>query len=260
MSPQTNHSLSVDCVIFGFDGHSLKVLLVEREFVDGRGEKIVDYKLPGNLIFENEDLRTSAYRTLAEYTSTRDIYLRQLHVFSRPDRVSGDELRWLNEYYRVNTTRVVTVAYYSLVKLDSRLIACAADKGARWFDVESVNRLAMDHKTILAQALEMLNRQLMTEPIAFELLSSRFTLRQLQMLYEAWGSRSTTGIFVRKCCRPATSAKPARKRKTYLTSRLRITRSISRSTRKTSGRNSGSILSTGSFSFGTTFCITRFDT
>ena len=125
MSPQTNHSLSVDCVIFGFDGHSLKVLLVEREFVDGRGEKIVDYKLPGNLIFENEDLRTSAYRTLAEYTSTRDIYLRQLHVFSRPDRVSGDELRWLNEYYRVNTTRVVTVAYYSLVKLDSRLIACA---------------------------------------------------------------------------------------------------------------------------------------
>ena len=185
MSPQTNHSLSVDCVIFGFDGHSLKVLLVEREFVDGRGEKIVDYKLPGNLIFENEDLRTSAYRTLAEYTSTRDIYLRQLHVFSRPDRVSGDELRWLNEYYRVNTTRVVTVAYYSLVKLDSRLSACAADKGARWFDVESVNRLAMDHKTILAQALEMLNRQLMTEPIAFELLSSRFTLRQLQMLYEA---------------------------------------------------------------------------
>ena len=106
----------MDCVIFGFDGHSLKVLLVEREFVDGRGEKIVDYKLPGNLIFENEDLRTSAYRTLAEYTSTRDIYLRQLHVFSRPDRVSGDELRWLNEYYRVNTTRVVTVAYYSLVK------------------------------------------------------------------------------------------------------------------------------------------------
>ena len=86
-------------------------------------------------------------------------------MFSRPDRVSGDELRWLNEYYRVNTTRVVTVAYYSLVKLDSRLIACAADKGARWFDVESVNRLAMDHKTILAQALEMLNRQLMTEPV-----------------------------------------------------------------------------------------------
>lgn len=75
------------------------------------------------------------------------------------------------------------VAYYSLVKLDGRLIACAADKGAR-FDVESVNRLAMDHKTILAQALEI-NRQLMTEPIAFELLSSRFTLRQLQMLYEA---------------------------------------------------------------------------
>lgn len=250
MSPQTNHSLSVDCVIFGFDGHSLKVLLVEREFVDGRGEKIVDYKLPGNLIFENEDLRTSAYRTLAEYTSTRDIYLRQLHVFSRPDRVSGDELRWLNEYYRVNTTRVVTVAYYSLVKLDGRLIACAADKGAQWFDVESVNRLAMDHKTILAQALEMLQPTVVDRADRVRTAVEPVYARQLQMLYEAiLGSEiDNPGIFVRKCCRPATSAKPARKRKTYLTSRLRITRSISRSTGKTSGRNSGSTLSTGSFS------------
>ena len=107
MSPQTNHSLSVDCVIFGFDGQSLKVLLVRRNFINGEGVPVTDYKLPGDLIYENEDLRSSAYRTLGKYASTRDIYLRQMHVFSHPDRVSGDELKWLNDYYHVNTTRVV---------------------------------------------------------------------------------------------------------------------------------------------------------
>ena len=185
MAPQTNHSLSVDCVIFGFDGTSLKVLLVKRNFTNEKGETVTDYKLPGNLIFENEDLKSSAYRTLEEYTATRDIYLRQMHVFSHPDRVTGDELRWLNEYYQVNTTRVVTVAYYSLVKLNRKLLVSVEEKGARWFDVESVCRLAMDHKQILARALEMLSKQFMAEPIAFELLPRKFTLRQLQSLYEA---------------------------------------------------------------------------
>lgn len=185
MSPQTNHSLSVDCVIFGFDGNSLKVLLVRRDFVNGVGMPVVDYKLPGDLIYENEDLRSSAYRTLGKYASTRDIYLRQMHVFSHPDRVSGDELKWLNEYYHVNTTRVVTVVYYSLVKLNRRLLVSVEEKGARWFDVESVCRLAMDHKHILARALEVLAKQFLAEPIAFELLPRKFTLRQLQSLYEA---------------------------------------------------------------------------
>ena len=66
MSPQTNHSLSVDCVIFGFDGQSLKVLLVRRNFINGEGVPVTDYKLPGDLIYENEDLRSSAYRTLGK--------------------------------------------------------------------------------------------------------------------------------------------------------------------------------------------------
>ena len=185
MSPQPNSSLSVDCVVFGFDGAALKVLLVERDFVNPAGERIHDFKLPGSLIFQDEELRASAARVLDKYMGRRDIYLRQLHVFSQPDRVVGEELRWLNEHYGVHTGRVVTVGYYALVKLNEALIASAAAEHAQWVGVERVTRLAMDHKQIMARALETLGRQLMVEPIAFELLPRKFTLRQLQVLYEA---------------------------------------------------------------------------
>ena len=185
MSPQPNPSLSVDCVVFGFDGAALKVLLVERDFVNPAGERIHDFKLPGSLIFQDEELRASAARVLDKYMGRRDIYLRQLHVFSQPDRVVGEELRWHNEHYGVHTGRVVTVGYYALVKLNEALIASAAAEHAQWVGVERVTRLAMDHKQIMARALETLGRQLMVEPIAFELLPRKFTLRQLQVLYEA---------------------------------------------------------------------------
>ena len=85
----------------------------------------------------------------------------------------------------MNTGRVVTVGYYALVKLNEALIASAAAEHAQWVGVERVTRLAMDHKQIMARALETLGRQLMVEPIAFELLPRKFTLRQLQVLYEA---------------------------------------------------------------------------
>ena len=167
MSPQPNPSLSVDCVVFGFDGAALKVLLVERDFVNPAGERIHDFKLPGSLIFQDEELRASAARVLDKYMGRRDIYLRQLHVFSQPDRVVGEELRWLNEHYGVHTGRVVTVGYYALVKLNEALIASAAAEHAQWVGVERVTHLAMDHKQIMARALETLGRQLMVEPIAF---------------------------------------------------------------------------------------------
>ena len=154
MSPQPNPSLSVDCVVFGFDGAALKVLLVERDFVNPAGERIHDFKLPGSLIFQDEELRASAARVLDKYMGRRDIYLRQLHVFSQPDRVVGEELRWLNEHYGVHTGRVVTVGYYALVKLNEALIASAAAEHAQWVGVERVTRLAMDHKQIMARALE----------------------------------------------------------------------------------------------------------
>lgn len=186
MTPLTNHSISVDCVVFGFDGTLLKVLLIKR---DKQGmqlpEDICEYKLPGSLIFQNEDLNTSAYRILSKYIGVSDLYLKQMHVFSDPNRVNGVELQWLNEHYSVNTHRVVTVAYYSLVKLTPKLVSFAAMRNAEWLDVQSVKKLAMDHKTILAEALDSMSKQFVSEPIAFEFLPRKFTIRQLQSLYEA---------------------------------------------------------------------------
>ena len=184
MVSRINPSLSVDCVVFGFDGRSLKVLLLERRYRLRSGEEAHDFKLPGSLIYEDEDVRSAAHRVLEQYTGQREIYLRQLHVFSRPDRVEGEELAWLQAHYRVETSRVVTVAYYMLVKLDESLLSYVRTHGARWIELETVHHLAMDHKQILGYALETLGKQMMAEPIAFELLPRRFTLRQLQQLYE----------------------------------------------------------------------------
>lgn len=181
MNLLTNHSISVDCVIFGFDGAALKVLLIRRCTKD---DDLCDYKLPGSLIQENEDLSNAAYRVLRDHTGMSNIFLRQFSVFSDPTRISGDELEWLNAHYGVHTERVVTVTYYSLIKLSDKSQP-TRHNDTEWVDVQSVKRLAMDHKQILIEALTTLNKQFIQEPIAFELLPRKFTIRQLQNLYEA---------------------------------------------------------------------------
>ncbi|HIU55114.1 MAG TPA: NUDIX hydrolase [Candidatus Gallibacteroides avistercoris] len=181
---QINSSISVDCVIFGFDGTSLNVLLIKREQKNGIEEK-EDYKLPGSMIYEDETLSQAAYRVLAQTTGLENIYLKQLHVFSDPERVRGEDLAWLNRFYQINTPRVVTVAYYSLVKLNDRILTYTMRKKAKWVDVQSIRSLGLDHKEIVMCALETLSRELMQLHIAFELLPRKITIRQLQNLYEA---------------------------------------------------------------------------
>ncbi len=185
MQVQTNHSLSVDCVVFGFDGKSLKALLVERRYMPHLPNAEREYKLPGSMILEAETLPDAASRVLAEMTSLNNVYLRQTHIFSNPDRVVGDELRWINEYHGVNAQRVVTVGYYALVKLDAQVIEHTTSNGAHWAVIDEIKHLAMDHKEILADALDMLCDHIATTPIAFELLPRRFTIRQLQTIYSA---------------------------------------------------------------------------
>ena len=184
MSVQTNQSLSVDCAVFGFDGRLLRVLLVERRDCapDTRLDRL---KLPGAMIQENETLPAAANRVLAEATGLREIYLKQLEIFSDPARVTGEELAWINRSHGIRTERVVTVGYYALVKLDRRMIAYTTEKRAQWVEVESIQRLAMDHKQILAAALTHLCREMLQSPVAFELLPRKFTIRELQNLYAA---------------------------------------------------------------------------
>ena len=183
-SVKLNHSLSVDCVIFGFDGQNLKVLLVERS-----GSPIStsrsNLKLPGRMIFENEELDISAYKTLSETTGLSNFFLKQLQIFSDPHRVTQLELEWINNHHNIRTDRVVTVAYYGFVKLDSSIIRTTSSHGAFWSSVDSVKNLAMDHKKILAVALEQLCQQMVSSAVAFELLPKKFTIRELQNLYSA---------------------------------------------------------------------------
>ena len=173
---QTNQSISVDCVVFGFDGLSLRCLLVRRNGLD--------YKLPGSLILENEDIPSAAYRVLEEMTGLRDVFLKELSVFSNPSRVGKEDLEWINAFYGVNTRRVVTVASYALVKLDGNMRSYTEEKGAIWKEVSCIASLAMDHKQILHKALDMLHRDMTYSPIAFELLPRKFTIRELAGLYE----------------------------------------------------------------------------
>lgn len=182
MDIQMNQSLSVDCVVFGFNGKALKVLLVDRRDLEC-SSNLYKLKLPGAMILENETLLEAAYRVLKDASGIKTAFLKQLEIFSDPNRVSKEELEWISKYHGIHTERVVTVGYYALVKLDTHTIAYTTAKGAQWRDVDSIQRLAMDHKKILAVALSYLYKEMLMSPIAFELLPHKFTIRELQNLY-----------------------------------------------------------------------------
>ncbi len=185
MAIETNHSLSVDCVIFGYDSEGLKVLLVEQRTPPQYHNKSDKLKLPGSMILENETLPEAARRVLLERTGLEEVYLKQIDIFSSPERVVGDELRWIADYHNVETTRVVTVGYYALVSITQQRLRHTKRKGAIWQQYEQTSGLVMDHDEILHKAMELLREDFDRSPIAFELLPKRFTIRELQDLYSA---------------------------------------------------------------------------
>ena len=184
-----NPSLSVDCVIFGLDANeqSLKILVYERNIFPGENSSNKNLKFPGNLVAEDENLDESAYRTLKELTGMQNVCLKQFHAFGNPNRIKYDEEReWSERHYGVKIDRVITIAYYALIRIDrqnpdQKLIK---DK-LRWINVDKANNLAFDHSTILAKAREALQQDLkLQNVIGFELLPEKFTLNQLQTMYE----------------------------------------------------------------------------
>jgi hypothetical protein len=178
-------AISVDCVIFGFDGSAIHVLLIKRQQVSSQGETIIDQKLPGSLISDKEDLPHAALRITQELIGQQPVHLRQMEIFSDPLRVQGDALQWINDYYKVSMSRVVTMAFFALVKLDQRLRSYAKRKSADWVELNEVHSLALDHNRILITAIDYLMRLFRHEPVAFEFLPKKFTIKQLQSLYEA---------------------------------------------------------------------------
>ena len=161
-------ALTVDCVVFGFDEQDLKVLLIERDLPPFAGQ----WALPGGFVHIDETLEQAARRELAEETGVSKLYLEQLFTFGALDRDPRE--------------RVVSVAYYALVKLSDHRIQAATDaRSAAWFPLADTPSLAFDHDHILQLALERLKGKVRYEPIGFELLPPKFTLSQLQQLYEA---------------------------------------------------------------------------
>ena len=159
-------SVTTDCVIFGFDGARLRVLLVKRGLEPYKGR----WAFPGGFMQMDESAEEGALRELNEETGLRGAYIRQFYTFTAPDRDPRE--------------RVITIAYYALVRMQEvKGGDDAAD--AQWFALDEVPQLAFDHDQILRKAEQALRQHIHFEPVGFELLPEEFTIRQLQNLYEA---------------------------------------------------------------------------
>ncbi len=160
-------ALTVDAVVFGLDEEDLKVLLIQRDIEPFEGR----WALPGGFMHMEESVEEAVVRELAEETGLSDVFLEQLYTFGKPGRDPRG--------------RVVSVAFFALVKLSEHKVQAATDaRNAAWFPVGETPNLAFDHKDILAMAHERLRGKVRYQPIGFELLPDKFALRELQHLYE----------------------------------------------------------------------------
>ncbi len=184
MAVETNHSLSVDCVIFGYQDEALKVLLVEQKIpvnMPQNGERRL--KLPGSMILEDESLPEAAQRVLYDMTGLERVYLKQTAIFSSPKRVTGAELEWIAAFHKIITKRVVTVGYYALIQITPEQLEHTSQKGAVWINIDEVPSLALDHTDILNDTLKIMRDDFERSPIVFEMLPTRFIISDLQRIY-----------------------------------------------------------------------------
>lgn len=160
-------ALTVDCVIFGLDDEDLKVLLIKR----GNAPFLGKWAIPGGFVVPGESVDAAARRELREETGMKNVFLEQLYTFGAPDRDPREH--------------VVSVAYYALTNLAEHNVEADTDADdAAWFSIHDVPKLAFDHEKILGVALQRLRGKVRYQPIGFELLPRKFTLTQLQKMYE----------------------------------------------------------------------------
>lgn len=180
----TNHDrllVAVDCIIFGFDGLQLKALLIKRGFEPEIGK----WSLMGGFVSENESTDEAAIRVLHQLTGMTNIYMEQLYCFSDVNRDPAG--------------RVISLAYYALINIADYSEQLQLEHEARWFSLDSIPKLIFDHNEMLKKAKERLQEKVTNHPVGFELLPDKFTLPQLQNLYEAiYGEPLDKRNFTRK--------------------------------------------------------------
>lgn len=157
--------IAVDCIIFGFDGKDLKALLIKRNFEPGFG----NWSLMGGFIKKEESVDEGAARILEDLTGLTNIYMEQLYCYGNVDRDPGG--------------RVVSIAYFALIKINGAPVLME-ENNAKWFDVREIPEMIFDHTKMITLAKERLRQNAARRPIGFELLPEKFTLPQLQNLYE----------------------------------------------------------------------------
>lgn len=180
-----NH-VSVDCVVFGFDGEQLKVLLIRRSgFQDG--EIFHDMKLPGSIIYLDEDLDEAAVRVLYELTGLRDVHMRQFRAFGSSHRTDNPrDLVWLRHTTRQEILRIVTVAYIAAIPIDARIYLQSEGTDAVWVGLDDMPPLAFDHNQIISAALKRLAELVATDDsVVFNILPGKFTINQYRLILEA---------------------------------------------------------------------------
>ncbi len=175
MTPKNNYcydyprpALTVDCVIFGYDASDLKILLIKRGIEPFKGHAA----LPGGFVREHETLDSAAKRELMEETNVSNVFIEQLYTFGNPGRDPRG--------------RVISTAYFALVKREDYIVIAGDDAAkARWYSVGAIPPLAFDHAEIVEMALNRLKGKIRYQPVGFELLPEKFTLSDLQHIYEA---------------------------------------------------------------------------
>jgi 8-oxo-dGTP diphosphatase len=161
-----NIAVSVDCVIFGYESKELKVLLIKSDLEEFKGL----WSLLGDLVRPDENIESAPYRVLRERTGLDDVYLDQVYTF-------GD-------LGRHPSGRVITTAYYSLINIKHHKLKLTHNE-LHWHKLSDIKKLAFDHKKILDTSLDRLREQIMDHPIIFNLLPEKFSLRELQDLYQS---------------------------------------------------------------------------
>ena len=161
------HLVALDCIIFGFDESELKLLLLKRKFEPAKGE----WSLMGGFLNHDESLDEAGRRILKQLTGLTDIFMEQLYGYGDLDRDPGE--------------RTISIAYYALINVNDNDHKLAEAHGATWISLKNIPSLVFDHNLMVEKALKTLRSKIGRRPIGFELLPEKFTLPQLQALYEA---------------------------------------------------------------------------